>query len=163
MFKEFLQNADDARAERFAVLYDSCDGDAKSDDNSPLPDPAMKDWQGPALYVFNSGVFTDRDFKSVISIGRSGKRNDSRSIGKYGLGFNTAYHFTDVPMFVSANQFVCFDPHTTFLPNKAPGIRCDTKTLSQYPDLFARFSQYAELFTGAPLEAGGSMQGALVQ
>ena len=41
-----------------------------------------------------------------------GKINDETTIGKYGLGFNCCYHFTDVVSFVSGDQLVYFDPHS---------------------------------------------------
>ena len=37
--------------------------------------------------------------------------------GRFGLGFNTVYHVTDVPMFASGDHVVMFDPHATHLPD----------------------------------------------
>ena len=34
-----------------------------------------------------------------------------RVSGRFGLGFNCVYHFTDVPSFVSGDYLVTFDPH----------------------------------------------------
>lgn len=36
--------------------------------------------------------------------------------GRFGLGFNAVYHFTDVPSFVSGDHVVMFDPHARYLP-----------------------------------------------
>lgn len=41
---------------------------------------------------------------------------DTSKIGRHGLGFNSAYHFTDVPSIVSGNSLVIFDPHMANLP-----------------------------------------------
>lgn len=82
-------------------------------------------WQGPALCVYNDALFTDGDFESISHVGRSGKHDDVAKIGKYGLGFNCAYHFTDVVSFVTADQLVVFDPHGTSLPGGRMGLRCN--------------------------------------
>jgi hypothetical protein len=119
IFKEFLQNADDAGARRFAILYDR----GSYSHEGGLLSPEMGLWQGPALYVYNDATFTDSDFESISHVGRSGKLDDVSKIGKYGLGFNVAYHFTDVVSFVTRDQLVVFDPHGTSLPGGLLGLR----------------------------------------
>ena len=83
IFKEFLQNADDACARKFAIVLDRCH---HSNDPAGLFSPEMSAWQGPALCVYNDATFTDGDFESISHVGRSGKHNDIQKIGKYGLG-----------------------------------------------------------------------------
>lgn len=49
--------------------------------------------------------------------------------GRFGLGFNAVYHFTDMPSFVSGEHLVIFDPHTKYLPGASsvqPGIKVRT-------------------------------------
>ena len=41
-------------------------------------------------------------------------------IGRFGIGFNAVYHWTDLPSFVSANCLVILDPQARFLPNVNP-------------------------------------------
>ena len=60
---------------------------------------------------------------SISSIGRSRKRDDATTIGRYGLGFNVAYHFTDCVQFVSGEDVVVFDPHGASLPGGELGMR----------------------------------------
>jgi len=48
--------------------------------------------------------------------GRLGE--DSSKIGRHGLGFNSVYHFTDVPSVVSGDHIVFFDPRREYLPNR---------------------------------------------
>jgi hypothetical protein len=85
----------------------------------------MDEWQGPAVYVYNDATFSDADFESISHVGRSGKQDDVAKIGKYGLGFNCAYHFTDVVSFVTRDQLVIFDPHGKSLPGGMLGMRCN--------------------------------------
>ena len=61
------------------------------------------------------------------------------------IGFNSVYHLTDLPSFVSGRYVVYFDPHTSYLPNASsvnPGKRIDfvtTGALSAAPDQFSPF------------------------
>ena len=121
-FNEFLQNADDAGARSFAVLLATAGAGAAEGE---LLHPALEAFEGPALYFYNSATFSERDFASISSIGLSGKGADASSIGRYGLGFNVAYHFTDVPTFVSRKTLVMFDPHGTHLPGGMCGLRAN--------------------------------------
>lgn len=159
-FKEFLQNADDAAARRFGLCLDC--GTYGTDS---LLSSGLAAWQGPALVVFNSGVFSERDFASISNVGKSEKFEDAGKIGKYGLGFNVSYHFTDVPSFVSADQLVQFDPHAKHLPSNLPGLRAGFTTLppAQCADQIAPFAAAAACFgagkgqlaAASELRAGG--------
>lgn len=61
----------------------------------------------------------------LMQVGQSGKHDDISKIGKYGLGFNCAYHFTDVVSFITRDQLVIFDPHGEHLPGNLLGMRCN--------------------------------------
>lgn len=55
------------------------------------------------------------------------------------IGFNSCYHLTDVPAFVSGKYLVYFDPHCTNLDVSAanPGVRadfCASELLQRFPD-----------------------------
>merc|ERR1719272_1912930 len=97
-------------------------------------------WQGPALYAFNDAVFTDADFSNICNFGNSHKDGDDNSIGKFGLGFNSVYTFTDVPSIASGTKVLLFDPHAHFLPppcsSADPGLLVEISACSQFPDQF---------------------------
>ena len=38
------------------------------------------------------------------------KKYDPTATGKFGLGFNSTYHLTECPMFISGDWFVVLDP-----------------------------------------------------
>jgi hypothetical protein len=76
----------------------------------------LEEWQTPALYFYNDGVFTDSDFKALIDIGMGSKAGDTSKIGKYGLGSLTMYLFTDVTSMISGEHFIIFDPTRQYLP-----------------------------------------------
>jgi hypothetical protein len=75
----------------------------------------MKDWQGPAILIFNNARFKRTDFDALMQIRVGGKQDDDTKIGKHGLGFNSCYHFTDVPSFISGDAIAFLDPQEIFL------------------------------------------------
>ncbi|KAL1500259.1 hypothetical protein AB1Y20_012927 [Prymnesium parvum] len=114
ILKEMVQNADDAGATTFRVLLD-----CRTHPSSTLLGPALAAFQGPALLTYNDAVFTDTDFQSIQHIGGSRKtESEARTkTGRFGVGFNSSYHVTDLPCFVSRRYMVMLDPHCAHLPN----------------------------------------------
>ncbi|GBC09638.1 hypothetical protein RclHR1_00900024 [Rhizophagus clarus] len=110
VFKEFLQNADDAGASRYHVIIDT-----RSHPTDSLFYNEMNAWQGPAILIFNNAKFRETDFESLMQIRVGGKQEDDTKIGKHGLGFNSCYHFTDVPSFISGDSFAFLDPQEKYL------------------------------------------------
>lgn len=65
ILSELVQNADDAGARTVRVMLNTREyGDGS------LLSPAMSNWQGPSLYVYNDAVFTERDFQNLAKIGQ---------------------------------------------------------------------------------------------
>ena len=123
--KELIQNADDAGAVEVKFLYDER---LNEDKQRYLIDPGMTDVQGPALWAYNDAKFSKEDFENIVKLSGATKEDQREKIGKFGLGFNAVYNITDVPSFVSDNQLVILDPHTTHLghaiKNKSkPGVK----------------------------------------
>ena len=102
----------------------------------------MASWQGPALYVFNNATFSAQDYHNLSQIGQGSKRDKLSATGRFGLGFNAVYHFSDVPSFVSGDFLVLFDPHCAFLPGtnaRQPGLKIrftqpNSNILAHFPD-----------------------------
>ena len=105
VMQELLQNADDAGATEVAVYYDTREHDTKN-----LLFPGMANSYGPALLFYNDAEFTNRDLKNIRKIAGETKLNEPLKIGKYGVGFCSVYHITDVPSLVSGENFLVFDP-----------------------------------------------------
>ena len=149
VLKELVQNADDAGATEIRFLYDERTNEDAMNVNY-LFDKGMRDCQGRALWVYNNAAFRDEDFENIEKLSGATKEHDTEKIGKFGLGFNAVYNLTDVPMFLSRNYFVVFDPHMTHLgefikKNVArPGIKIDLKKdadgLREYKDQFKPFN-----------------------
>ncbi len=53
-------------------------------------------YQGPALYAWNNGVFKRDDWISLCKINKSSKGKDVLKVGRFGLGFLSVFHLTGI-------------------------------------------------------------------
>ncbi|XP_072965979.1 uncharacterized protein [Typha angustifolia] len=140
---ELVQNAEDAQASEVVFLLDKTQYGTSS-----ILSPEMAEWQGPSLYCFNDSVFSSQDLYAISRIGQDSKLEKPFAIGRFGLGFNCVYHFTDIPGFVSGENIVIFDPHARHLPGISPthpGLRirfAGRGILEQFPDQFSPFLHF---------------------
>ncbi len=132
---ELIQNADDARASVVKFVVST-----KQHGTSSLLGQKMSDWQGGALYCYNDATFTSRDFENLSKIGQASKLEKLVTTGRFGLGFNSVFHWTDVPSIVSGDYLVMFDPHAKYVPgatDMSRGIKIrfsHTELAAQFPD-----------------------------
>jgi sacsin len=150
---ELLQNADDAGARRAHFLVDRRDhrvihyGDSAAAGGGD----GMAGYLGPALLCFNDAVFSDADFAAIRRIGDSRKLSDASvtvKTGRFGVGFNSVFHITDLPIIVSRTSAVWFDPHATILPGVSrgePGALVDWSTAAGRATVAAHPAQFAPL------------------
>ncbi|MCJ1433205.1 hypothetical protein MMC27_002564 [Xylographa pallens] len=111
-FHEYLANADDCgSASEVNWLLDETAYPARN-----LITPELAQHQGPSLLVHNDGVFREKDFEGLKHVGRGSKRDDATTIGKFGRGSQTMYHWTDVPMILSGEFLLILDPQQLNLP-----------------------------------------------
>ena len=68
--------------------------------------------------MFNDAEFQEKDFDAIKNLGKSSKKDDATSTGKFGLGFTAVYHITDKPSFLSGEHFCIMDPHQRDLRGK---------------------------------------------
>lgn len=126
---EFLANAADARASQFSMLLDT-----QSFECTTVLSPEMaKFQQGPSLILHNDAKFTEKDFLGLRKIGLGGKAADPDTIGRFGLGALSLFHFTEVcllgiertgaitclaqmPMLISGRYIMILDPSGMYLP-----------------------------------------------
>lgn len=162
---ELLQNADDAQAERAAFMLDwrthpterVYGGSAKG---------KMAELQGPALVAFDSATFKEEDFVGLFSFGQGSKKFDPTRTGKFGLGFNSVYHVTDAPMFVSGEWFVVLDPQKGYYPGLSPQNTLDPGSQNMYceeayEELRDQFDPFCMDCFGCDLRQNPSFDGTL--
>ncbi|KAJ7629420.1 hypothetical protein DFH06DRAFT_1338309 [Mycena polygramma] len=124
LFRELLQNSDDARASKQVFVLD-----ARSHGTQTLVDAKLASTQGPSLLAYNDAQFSDDDWEALQSIHRSSKKTDTSQVfylvtapqltgsipaGKYGIGFRSCYHVTDNPQVLSGPSLAILDPHHHF-------------------------------------------------
>ena len=82
VIKELIQNTDDAKATQ--LDFGLVAGIAGAE--HPL-------LQGPGLFLINNGEFKKSDATAIFSFGLNSKADDNSSIGKFGLGMKSVFHF----------------------------------------------------------------------
>lgn len=92
---ELIQNADDVlddqgRPAASWIKFDICDD---------------------VLIVENDGVFREKDFNSMTTIGKGDKREEEGTTGAFGIGFISVYQVTDCPEILSSGQHWRIRPH----------------------------------------------------
>ena len=142
--KEMIQNADDAEATEVNILYD-----ARQHTTEKLLFKGMADSHGPALVVHNNSTFTNKDFENITKLAGATKFNKPLKIGKFGIGFCSVYHITDVPSFVSGEWLYIFDPTLQYLKGivrneNGPGKKM--KYLSKFLSQSKQLIPYEGLF-----------------
>jgi sacsin len=148
IFKELLQNADDAGATEVTFVVDHR---SNTDSLTGLIDPGMKACHGSALWAYNNAEFTEADFVNIQKLGGQTKKDLVDKIGRFGIGFNAVYHVTDVPSFVSGNQVVFLDPYTNHLNgtirNKTkPGLKIDFMNRKLLQKFRGQFKPFDDMF-----------------
>jgi hypothetical protein len=87
IFREILQNSEDAKASKQIFLLD-----ARQHAVDSLYHPQLKNTQGPALIAYNDAAFEEADWEALQTVHQSSKKTDTSKIGKYGIGSRSCYH-----------------------------------------------------------------------
>lgn len=129
IFKELIQNADDAKASKICFILD--ERYLKTENTFGTKFNAL---QGPALCCFNDSIFSENNLKGIISLGQGSKKLDPNKIGQFGVGFNSVYHLTDAPQFISnLDDYVIFDPLCQYFPDiESDNPGCRIKNAKKY-------------------------------
>jgi hypothetical protein len=161
LLEELTQNADDAGATRVAFMLDQRVHATKR----VYAGGDMASLQGPALLSFDDAIFKESDFHGLFNFGQGSKKLDPTKSGKFGLGFNTVYHVTEVPMFVSGPYLMVLDPQRKYYPgledhSRAPGMQSvvASENWAELADFFGAFQQ--PVF-GSDLQHSSALNGTL--
>ena len=94
LFRELVQNADDARARRLglAVL------------ERGWPDAQNSLLRGPALLVANDGAFPDKDREALHKAIGGSKEDDVGKIGTFGIGLKSVFHICEAFLYLGAEK-----------------------------------------------------------
>ncbi|TFY61483.1 hypothetical protein EVG20_g7038 [Dentipellis fragilis] len=135
-FGEFVSNAADAGASKFAVLVDNKEHVPSECASFLLPSEFQN---GPSLVLYNDAEFQPKDWNGILRVGRGGKEESTNTIGQFGLGSLSSFHFTEVPMIVSGNRVLILDPSRSHLPEigRASITMALSEVKRRYPDQLA--------------------------
>ncbi|KAJ8612133.1 hypothetical protein CTAYLR_002440, partial [Chrysophaeum taylorii] len=143
---EMVQNADDAGASRVRVVLD-----LRARGSRSLLSTRLAEYQGPCLCVYNDAEFTEADWRNLVRVGQGSKLEKPRTTGRFGLGFNSVYHITDVPQLCSGQYVLFLDPHAAFVPGATtaqPGLRVrfvGAELRVAFPDQFEPWAEFCDL------------------
>ncbi|KAJ6618898.1 hypothetical protein B0H10DRAFT_2028426 [Mycena sp. CBHHK59/15] len=141
---EFMANAADAKATCFSVLLDE-----RTFECSKVLSPGLADLQRrSSMFLYNDAVFrkdTNKDdFSGLRKVGQGGKSSDTETIGRYGLGALSLFHFTDVVQIISGEYFLILDPSGSHLPPLNGRPR--TSLFRRLSDIYKRYPDQLSVF-----------------
>ena len=148
LFKEMIQNADDAEANIVKICYDKRNSDlSKWNRTLFTASPKLLEAQGRAIWFYNDANFTENDFENIGKLGGETKKQAAEKVGKFGRGFCSVYNVTDLPSIISGESLAMFDPNICALKDKIddlsnPGIRVnmnEREELTEYSDQLKPF------------------------
>ncbi|XP_030642545.1 sacsin [Chanos chanos] len=148
ILKELIQNADDAKATEVLFVHDE-----RHYGKHNLWHDELGKYQGPALYAFNNAVFTEDDWRGIQTTCRSTKRDNPDKVGRFGIGFNSVYHVTDLPSVLSSKHLGLFDPQEKFFGDGEGGYQWslddedDRDSLLSLSDQFQPFRDIVQQVT----------------
>ncbi len=96
VLKEIVQNADDAGSANENIQLEFCLSNGLDAEHPLL--------QGPGLYFLNNGDFSDWDYTAIRSFGLNRKAIEQSTIGKFGLGMKSVFHFCEAFFFIARNS-----------------------------------------------------------
>ncbi|KAG6839871.1 hypothetical protein C0991_010939 [Blastosporella zonata] len=108
LFREILQNSEDAKATKQIFVLDN-----RTSSKSLVEHEHQRVVQSDALLAYNNSSFNEGDFKSLLNLWDSSKKADTSKIGKFGMGFRSTFHLTDTPQVLSDSSLVILDPQQT--------------------------------------------------
>jgi len=137
VFGEFFQNFDDHSSEHIAFMWDP-----SSYNTERIIDERAFLLQGSALYICGTAEIGDEDIERMQRAGRSMKRAEFRTTGRFSVGMNSMYAYSDCPQLLCNDKLHFFDLGRKFVA-RGSGSRGKAYTASHlrehFPDTMAPF------------------------
>ncbi|XP_077990298.1 sacsin-like [Glandiceps talaboti] len=135
IIKELIQNAEDAGASEVKFLLDITNHGEEG-----LLSENIAKYQGPALYCYNNATFQKEDWDNIQSLQDSIKKKDPSKVGRFGCGFVSVYHLTDMPSVMSGDTVAFFDPFENQFNEGESGRAIGLAELKLYRNQFIPFT-----------------------
>ncbi|KAK6180312.1 hypothetical protein SNE40_012494 [Patella caerulea] len=131
IIKELIQNAEDGGATKIKVMFVNKHHQPPTTLKMWKENPIQFAMKGPALCVYNDGLFTKADWRGIAAIQCSDKENEPLKVGRFGLGFKSVFHITDTPLILSGNKLMIINPaanvHDVVVTKKLRKIDVESK------------------------------------
>ena len=140
VFKELIQNADDAKASQIHFILDE-----RVLEKSRVVNDNWEKLLDPALLVYNDSFFTTEDIEGIKDLGKGSKADKKEKIGQFGVGFNCVYTLTDFPCLLTQvdgkgmGNLCLFDPACQITLRRGRKININDDCLNNFPDTFNCF------------------------
>ena len=105
--------------------------------------------QGPALYICSDKPLASEDIRRMQRVNRSEKRIDFLSCGRFGVGLNVMYRYSDCPQLLANGRLHFFDLTRSFVAEEGRkrGKQFDVGNLQRhFPDTWRPFSELSSRF-----------------
>ena len=139
---EFVQNTDDFGATELTfVLSDEKFGTKR------VVDSRCAALQGNAIYILSNKELREEDIKRMQRVGRSAKSVDFASTGRFGVGMNVFYRYSDCPQLFANGRIHFFDLTRNFVAktNETRGKQFNRGKLEEmFPDSVQPFHSYID-------------------
>ncbi|KAN0043482.1 hypothetical protein ACTA71_011141 [Dictyostelium dimigraforme] len=112
IFRELIQNAEDARADEVIIKVDEGTYDINGlfyKDNQEIEN--SRELLGPSILIYNNSTFQEQDWDGICHVSQGSKKENLKSVGNFGLGWNSVYHITDNPIVYSGDNVWFSDPN----------------------------------------------------
>ena len=169
LFKEMIQNADDAGAQILKICYDKRNSNCSMWSKSLFTDsPKLLEAQGRAIWFYNDAPFTESDFTNIARLGGETKKDSPEKIGKFGRGFCSVYNVTDLPSILSGHSLAIFDPNIDALRKRIndpsnPGVRVDLNERKDMSEFSDQLKPYDGIFNCNIYRKAFSFEGTLIR
>ena len=137
---EFVQNTDDFGATELKFVLS-----AEKFCSERVVDSRCAALQGPALYILSNKELQEEDIKKMQRVGRSAKGFDFASTGRFGVGLNVMYRYSDCPQLFANGRLHFFDLTRQFVAknNEKRGKQFKQEKLEEmFPDTVRPFQSY---------------------
>ena len=136
---EFFQNTDDFGASHLLFALSDSTYDRKK-----VVDQRCEALQGPALYICSSKPLEEEDIKRMQKVGGSAKSHDFQSTGRFGIGMNVMYRYSDCPQLLANGRLHFFDLQKRFVARQGKrGRKFRIEELQEFfPDSVAPFEDF---------------------
>lgn len=104
IFREFMQNSDDAKASQFHIFVDT-----RPVEKTERRGTDVLNQHCPSIYIFNDALFSADDFTRILSPLTTNRKSHD-CIGYHVKGFNSCYGLTNTPIILSGSDLLVLDP-----------------------------------------------------